>query len=195
MEKWNEINQLITVEEKMDKELKNIILKCRQLISNQKLKHCPVCNTNFTNHEELLNASMKNKEGKIQELYNAAKNIEEELDKLKKETKISVTTINKEIEKYINGKTNELIDNEKLLVEEKNKEKKIRQEINKLNEKCKLITEEDVQKNRLINYSYESLEDWYKLWNECKNNEIWKQKNKKLNTEEIMKEYQTLCIL
>ncbi|QXE18227.1 AAA family ATPase [Clostridium sp. 001] len=184
-EKWNEINQAITVEEQMDKELKDIILKCRKLISNQKLKYCPVCKTQFTNHEELLNASMKNKKGKIEELCNQAKNIEGELDKLKKETKNYITNFNEEIEKYINEKVSELIENEKLLVEEKNKEKEIRQEISELNEKSKWITEEDVQRNRLIDYSYDNLEEWYELWKKCKNIEIMNQKNKKSSTEEI----------
>jgi len=186
-EKWNEINQVITIEEKMDKELKDIILRCRQLISNQKLKYCPVCKTQFTNHEELLNASIKNKKGKIEELYKQAKKNEEELDKLKEETKILIKNFNEETDKYIIEKVNELINNEKLLAEDKNKEKKIKQEIYELNDKCKRITEEDVQKNRLIHYSYESLEEWYRSWTLCKQNEILDEENKKKSTEEIHK--------
>lgn len=187
-EKWDEINKIIIVEEKVDKELTEVVLSCRKIIVNKKLNYCPVCNNQIKDSNQLMNENINNKKVKIKELYDEANNVEERLNNLNKEIQIIIDNCNKEIENIIRDKEKKLIIINNKFIQEKQKESNLNKKIDEIKKACRFIAEEDNKRNRKIKYSYDDLEMWRKEWNRGKNNEVKKHEKNLLDMKNIYNE-------
>lgn len=187
-EKWDEINKEIIIEEKVDKELIDIVLACRKIIRSQNLNYCPVCNNKIDISNELLNKNVDDKKIKMKKLHDNSNRIGEGLRNLNREIQIIIDICNKEIENIIKDKEKNLIILDNKFIQEKQKESNFNKKIEEIKNICRVVSEEDTKNNRKIKYSYEELEIWRVKWSKSKKNEVEKYEKNLLDMQNIYSE-------
>ena len=82
-EKKLSVTQQVLAEEQVEERMKRLLTEVREIIEEQEITHCPVCNTNFCDTRELLQSTYKvvTKEG--QERKGEMLDIENEMFSIK----------------------------------------------------------------------------------------------------------------
>lgn len=171
-ENLTHITQQILAEEQVEERVKNILENSREVIEDQKLSYCPVCNTKFDSYQELM-----------QHTYKIVSREGEERKKEQQELEVEISKVRHEIEDLIDDSNNQLSklaedvrkDKEKFcgeLLEKSKQNEKITESISALTESISEIQRHDQEKGIFVIYQDDGISNWRSLWNAKLDKEI-----------------------
>lgn len=102
-EKKLSVTQQVLAEEQVEERMKRLLTEVREIIEEQEITHCPVCNTNFCDTRELLQSTYKvvTKEG--QERKGEMLDLEKEMFSIKFCAEEEINKYNKDLTNAINS--------------------------------------------------------------------------------------------
>ena len=170
--KLAKIDQSISLEEKLEGEIHEILLNARRIIEKQKLSSCPICNTTFKNQQELLENTYRTSSIKGDLLKKERIEQECRLKELENQIAQSIEDYNAELERRIQNEEIECNNLRRIFTNILEQQENLQRQIDEKEERIKQIQKEDQQRGIYVVYSREGIESWYDLWKAKQDSEI-----------------------
>lgn len=185
----NETDYNISVEEKLEEEIRSIVMDAREIITNQKLKKCPICNTEYQNYQELLEKTCHTESVKGEALKEERKRLVCKLEEIESQIEFTIQEYNNVLKGEMAQKQEQQM---KIVDDSLQIEKQQNEILNQIEEKqnqIDYIQKKDQQQGIYVVYTVEGIENWKSLWITQKRTEVLQVQTKLEKTTEQLEKY------
>lgn len=171
-EKLAQVVQKILAEEQTEGCIRKILSDARQVIENEELSYCPVCNTKFSDYRELLEHTYKVNSEESEKRRKEKQEIEIKLTDLQSLVEDNIENYNSILARLAGTIKEEIEGLSKDCSEKKEKREEIEKNIVVLKERMAEIQGQDRENGIYVVYQKEGIENWRDMWNTKLDQEI-----------------------